>query len=288
MRGEILIWNNTGDIGAGISLLYSSLMVLQSNMSILFLQNHAHSKGGAIYVQKSADENLGACFFQVMNPNALEITELHVNILLINNTSGESGSAVYGGTVDSCVRKYVSNKPGPIAPWVYFDQLFVGSNGEMIENTPEQPSLISSDPQQVCHCQNDTMLCPQDESGELFRPVVVEKSVFPGALFQVMLTTLGQRKGLVRGVIHAVPYPEPNKELSLGRFQATQSVHGCVPVSYQVFTPSPIAQFGLALDRAGEGIPYVSIDMHITLLPCPPGFSITNSLSCICAPPLLK
>ena len=27
---------------------------------------------------------------------------------------------------------------------------------------------------------------------------------------------------------------------------------------------------------------------HVTLLPCPPEFSITNSLSCICAPPLLK
>ena len=116
MLGKVLIWKNTGDIGAGISLLYSSYMVLQSNTSILFLGNNAYSKGGAIYVQKSADEDEQACFFQVMNPNALEITELHVIILLINNTSGESGSAVYGGTVDSCMQKYVSDKPGPIAP----------------------------------------------------------------------------------------------------------------------------------------------------------------------------
>lgn len=288
IKGEILIWNNTGDIGAGISLLYSSYMILQSNTSMLFLENHAHSKGGAIYVQKSADENSQACFFQVMNPNALKITELNVIILLINNTSGESGSAVYGGTVDSCMRKYVSDKPGPIAPWIYFDQLFSGPNGELVKNTPNQPSLIASDPQQVCHCQNNTMHCPQDQTGEIFRPIVVEKSVFPGALFQVMLSTLGQRKGLVGGVIRAVSYPKPNKKLPLGRFQATQSVHGCVPVSYQVFTPSPIAQFGLALDRAGEGIPFVSIDMHVTLLPCPPGFSITGALYCICAPPLLN
>ena len=288
MQGEILIWNNTGDIGAGISLLYSSYMVLQSNTSILFRENHAHSKGGAIYVQKSADEDSQACFFQVMNPNALKITELNVIILLINNTSSESGSAVYGGTVDSCMRKYVSDKPGPIAPWIYFNQLFFGPSGEIIENTAAQPSLIASDPQQVCHCLNNTVRCPQDQTGEIFRPVVVEKSVFPGALFQVMLSTLGQRKGLVEGVIRAVSYPKPNKELPLGRFQATQSVHGCVPVSYQVFTPSPIAQFGLALDRAGEGIPYVSIDMHVTLLPCPPGFSITGALYCICAPPLLN
>ena len=288
MLGEILVWNNTGDIGAGISLLYSSYMVLHSNTAILFLENHAQSKGGAIYVQKSADEDQQACFFQVMNPNALKIAQFNVNILLINNTSGESGSAVYGGTVDNCTRKYVSDKPGPIAPWVYFDEIFYGLNGELIANDEEQPSLISSDPQQVCHCQNNTMLCPQDQVGELFRPVVVEKSVFPGALFQVMLATLGQRKGLVEGVIHAVSYPEPNKELPLGKFQATQSVHGCVPVSYQVFTPSPIAQFGLALDRAGEGIPYVSLDMHVTLLPCPPGFSITNALYCICAPPLAQ
>ena len=223
-----------------------------------------------------------------MNPNALEITELHVNVLLINNTSGESGDAVYGGTVDDCMRKYVSNKPGPIAPWIYFDQLFFGANFELLKNTAEQPSLISSDPKQVCHCQNNTMQCPQDQSGELFRPIKVEKSVFPGALFQVMLTTLGQRKGLVRGVIHAVPYLDPNGEVPLGRFQATQSVHGCVPVNYQVFTPLPVVFFGLALDRAGEGIPYESIEMIVTLLPCPPGFSITNALYCKCAPPLLK
>ncbi len=223
-----------------------------------------------------------------MNPNALKITELHVNVLLINNTSGESGNAVYGGTVDSCMRKYVSDKPGPIATWSYFDQLFFGPNGKMIKNTAKQPSLISSDPLQVCHCQNNTMQCPLDQTGELFRPIIVEKSVFPGALFQVMLTTVGQRKGLVRGVIRAVPYPEPDRELPLGRFQATQSVNDCVPVSYQVFTLSPMAQFGLAIDHAGEGIPYVHIDMHITLLPCPPGFSITNALYCKCVPPLLK
>ena len=288
MQGIIFIWNNTGDIGAGISLLYSSYMVLQSNTTIHFLENRAQSKGGAIYVQKSADENQQACFFQVMNPNASKITELRVKILLINNTSGESGSAVYGGTVDFCMRNYVSDKPGPIAPWVYFDEIFSGPSCEKINNNAKQPSLISSDPQQVCHCQNNTMLCPQDQVGELFRPVVVEKSVFPGALFQVMLTTLGQRKGLVQGVIRAVPFPNPKKRLPLGRYQATQSVHGCVPVSYQVFSPLKMEQFGLAVDRAGEGIPYTSIYMLVILLPCPPGFIISNALSCVCAQPLEK
>ena len=214
MLGEILIWNNTGEVGAGISLLYSSYMVLRSNTSVLFLDNHTHSKGGAIYAQESVEESLQICFFQVMNPNALEITELHVNILLINNTSDESGDAVYGGTVDNCIRKYLSDKPGPIAPQIYFDQLFFGVNFELIKNTAEQPSLISSDPKQICHCQNNTVQCPEDQSEEILIPIVVEKSVFPGALFQVMLTTLGQRKGLVRGVIRALPYPDPNGELA--------------------------------------------------------------------------
>ena len=286
MQGDILFQNNTGDIGAGISLLYTSYMVLQSNTTVIFLENHAYSKGGAIYVQKSADEDTQACFYQVMNPDALMVMQLNINILLMNNTAGEAGSEVYGGTVDNCISKYVSDKPGPIAPWVRFDNIFSGPKGAVIENDAQQPSLISSDPQQVCHCPNGTLICPQDQGGELFYPTEVDISVFPGALFQVFVTTLGQRKGLVQGVVRAVPYPEPSKQLPLGKFQETQSVHGCVPVSYQVFTRSPIEQFGLAIDRAGEGIQYVSIDMHVTLLPCPPGFSITNAMSCICAQPL--
>lgn len=292
MQGEILIYNNTGDIGAGISLLYESFMVLPLYTKVVFVDNYAHSKGGAIYVQKSADEDLQACFYQVMNPNALKITELYINILLINNTSGYSGGEVYGGTVDNCTQKYVSNKPGPIAPWVRFDYIFFGPSGDWIKNDAEQPSLISSDPQQVCHCPNGlynlNMTCPQDPQGELFFPVNVSISVFPGALFQVLVATVGQRKGLVQGVVRAVAFPESNKQLPLGDLQATQSVNGCAPVSYQVFSTSSQEQFGLAVDRAGEGIQYASISLQVTLLPCPPGFSITNALSCICAPPLLE
>ena len=287
---ELYIWNNTGDIGTGMSLLYSSYIVLKPNTHVVISENYASSKGGAIYVQKSADEDTQACFFQVMNTNALSVQELNVSIFLVNNTSGDSGSEVYGGTVDSCMRRYVSDKPGPIAPWIYFDEIFFGiSNNRIVHiDNSEQPSMISSDPQQICHCLNNELKCPQDQPGLSFMPITVQKAVFPGQIFQVMVSTVGQRKGLVQGVVRAIPFPNLNKNVSLGRFQETQSVYGCMPISYQVLSKSAIEQFGLAIDRAGEGIQYASIDMQVTLLPCPPGFYITHAMSCDCAPSLSK
>ena len=122
--------DNSAFAGGGIQLLDSSYMYFQPHTHILFARNHAEEVGGAIYIgSKSQVCLLDPCFFYASSPSTIQIE-------FLNNTADYAGSSLYG-PVSSCCTCF---------PCMEFHEVFNISNSEF------DPSVIASDPFEVCFC----------------------------------------------------------------------------------------------------------------------------------------
>ena len=281
LEGNIVFQNNVGDLGPGVFLQSRSFLYLKPKTSVRFINNTAEHKGGAIYVDQ--DPQMSSCFFQVFNPEIImNFTELQIEVFMMNNTAKDAGMEIYGGGVDACFSHFAATQPGPIAPVFTFDQIF----HPRLENDIFSPSVIASNPTEVCLCEDDNVRCASDQPGYIFEPVSTYTSAFPGAEFHVQVTTVGQRKGFVAGVVRASH--SHAQDVYLGSFQVTQPVRGCMPVTYQVFSSrSTDIIMLLRIDSADVGVQWDSINVTVKLLPCPPGFALSfQTHKCDCAPAL--
>ena len=92
----VIKWNSP------IFLQGDSKLVLSPAVNAAFIQNHAESKGGALYIEDFE------CSFGSSNPKECFISiygnDLKGTILLrfVNNTAGSVGSTLYGGRLDKC------------------------------------------------------------------------------------------------------------------------------------------------------------------------------------------
>ena len=123
-EGRNIFQDNSAFAGGRIQLLDSSYMYFQPHTHILFARNHAEEVGGAIYIgSKSQDP----CFFYASSPSTIQIE-------FLNNTADYAGSSLYGPVSSCCTR----------SPCMEFHEVFNISNSEF------DPSVIASDPFEVC------------------------------------------------------------------------------------------------------------------------------------------
>jgi len=171
-NGTIYFTNN-GHYGGGVNFMneYNSgggvFMGLKSTFSILsnttmYWENNHASLGGAIYVTDvspaSYCTSLGSyrpkqeCFFQLPGQN-LSIG-IDVRLVFKNNSANAAGSVLYGGAIDHCklIHSLDSHSSGEV-----FDMIV--HNNDSDYNTT---SNISSDPFQICPCENSLPNCSED------------------------------------------------------------------------------------------------------------------------------
>ena len=116
----VLFQNNSGSLGAAITLAGLSTIVVQQNSNFTFRQNRASSSGAAIY-QFSIDQHelfAGStnCFIKHLGSNEESIHfKFEDNNIYIfeNHTDGDSGHDIHAVTLNQCKRMCNANNSDP-------------------------------------------------------------------------------------------------------------------------------------------------------------------------------
>ena len=281
---------NTAVRGGG-EYLVDSFNFLSQNTVITMDSNNATEYGGAVYVEDSdplsyclpLPYNLVECFFQFYGTiklphdslTAAICASLNVHSYFYNNNAGISGSAVYGGSLDNCMVniEYGSSRGDVFLDYPSMDVLNMGMQ--------QEPNSISSDPLQVCPCEDGITDCSIVE-------LIVQ--VYPGELFHLPVVATGQRGGVVPAVVRAF-FAESDGNTSLAQFQDTQNVKAdCTDLHYQIRSSAVNKTAMLVLYADGPcGTDGIVLNISFHFLPCPPGFSLNSSeMICGCEPRLQK
>ncbi len=147
-----------------------------------------------------------------------------------------------------------------------------------VEQLTLDPLNVMSDTYKTCICDSQRPNCQARE---------VDYTAYPGETLSLSLTVT-ENDRIVSADIHAEVDSETG-EIRLGPLQNTQSITtSCTHLSYSLFSKSA-SSARLVLSAEGPcknpGIPVV---VHMDFLPCPFGFSLSQSGSCICEKRLQK
>lgn len=226
------ILDNTSLYGAGMIICDRSFIFVKPETTITIANNHAQQFGGGIYAEDQCLQSQPACFFQVV----ANITRNPVHVKLINNTAGFWGSAVYGGSVDSCYLLRNSIVRHHLSGQRIFNQTF------KIEHFSNDSSPISSDPIGIC-------ICTDHSYNRLCNTTSPEVSIFPGETFQVSAVVVGQRNGTVPGVVLASLF---GAHASLADSQSSQSLSTmCKSLNYTIFSYQSLEKLVLTVQQSG-------------------------------------
>ena len=284
LGGNITFQNNTSHEGAGIELCTDSFIYIKENTHVQFIDNHALYAGGAIYVKESecsiGGEGNANCFFNLDPYHNRYTTNLTARISFVNNTAVNAGSALYGGDIDNCF------------PWIEFWQFSLAtalespteiSSENSVDSFPVNGSqlfdslfdyesglsVISSDPLGVCLCENNHPYCE-------IRSTNI--SLHPGETIAISAVAVGQRNGVVPGVVVAEFTSTSGMQEPLDSFQKLQAVGNvCTQLNYTIFSNQSHEVVELHVEKPNRISASPLPLLFITLLPCPPGFALRGS-----------
>ena len=257
------ISNNTAINGAGIRLCSGALMYINPNTTLFITNNTANHTGGGILVNSKCLVNMPMCFYQFSR----EITYNHtlLDTLIINiadNSASTAGDNIYGGSIDYCYLLYIQQH----------EHYLFRNKFHITNNSIENPSSISSHPQQVCFKINGTE-CIKHKND----------TAYPGEKLQYMVHVVGQSMGAVPGTV--LSYPLHGKVLIGEKVQNVEGKEGD-NISYTVYSSNPVIYptsnitLNLKADLVSgtnlkkyHFLPAV-IDIHFKT--CPLGFSLLN------------
>ena len=270
--GDNYFINNAGRKGGGINFIITSYIYLSPDAYLSFIDNHADVTGGAINIDQPAvyynrDVSIALCFFQFLGKRNKTVNKF---FYFDNNTADVAGTAVYGGAVDSCL----------LAESLYFiglssePSLFL--NSSTFVNQPGN-SVISSDPLNVCFCNN--------ENSPNCSTSTMDLSAFPGQIINFTIAMVGQLGNLTTGTI------DISNNDSVDSYDI--STANCREISYN-FKPQNINQtrtsghtnvtLSVTIQNSINFSKSARDIINIEILPCPNGFCLLNSsLLCDCA-----
>ena len=164
-NGTVKFTNNAcGSGGGGLYMGLKSTFSILPNTIVYWENNHA-SLGGAIYVKDASPISYCTsvaqyvpkeeCFFQLPGQNLS--CGIDVQLVFKNNSADDAGSVLYGGATDNC-------------KLIEFNDLESHNSGEVFDMLvhncdSNSTSNISSDPLQICPCENNHPECSKWQPG---------------------------------------------------------------------------------------------------------------------------
>ena len=273
VHGKLNFTGNAAYEGAAMYFGGGSYISVYSDAEISFTHNYANHTGGGIKVDKYYAANIGVtdCFLQQVGNNAKFIFD--------GNKAQDGGDAIYGGKMDQTLTEDLKS---------CVDTLMGSSH--FINSSPNNLSLISSDPSRVCFCEDNRPQCL-----EYTRNV----SVYPGQTFGVSVYVVGQYFGTVQGIVYA-QFLNKSTTAQLNSLEYSQNVgqYFCDSthnvLNYTVLTyhsggnetlvltalSVPVSEFPDA-EIVQEKIMQVPLYLNITMKRCPPFFQFSDS-GCVC------
>lgn len=229
--GNIIFDSNKGTNGGALKFCDTSIMYLENQTFIQFVNNSASNAGGAIYAQQRCLESAPPCFFQPMVEDYTDLSSINnsMSIEFHDNSANVAGDVVYGGAVDYCFtyELLVFNSD---ASYYHNYHIF---NTMFQYNYSDQKgfSRVSSDPYGVCFCNSDHFDCKNNS--------ITIGPTYPGELFTIFAITVGQREGFSPAPIDAIIMENENDESSIILKDLPEPVNqysNCVALKYYIHT----------------------------------------------------
>ena len=262
--GDNYFINNAGRKGGGINFIITSYIYLSPDAYLSFIDNHADVTGGAINIDQPAvyythDVSVALCFFQFLG------TKNRTYFYFNNNTAVEAGTAIYGGAVDSCL----------LADQGLYSEPSLFLNSSTFVNQPGN-SVISSDPLDVCFCNN--------ENSPNCSTSTMDLSAFPGQIINFTIAVVGQLGNLTTGTIDISNIDSVDSyDISTANCREIsynfkpQSINQTRTSGHTNVTLSVTIQNSINFSKSARDI------INIEISPCPNGFCLSNSsLLCDC------
>ena len=267
--------NNSALSSGGALYLYLSDMYIEAGGRLNFINNSAYDKGGAIYVQPGissisfveGNPNLDRCFYRPLNCSE----GLATYISFVNNSATNGGDNVYGASINECFSSEC--------------------NVTISEVNPGMLSA-SSVPQRVCVCDIYGRSRCKDPAY-----MSIRQDVHPGEQFTISVVIVGWDFGttVTVGVVYSNHLPTSEKSSSVDLDSISKSGHiisnskQCTNLTYSLYSDNTNENRTLqiaALYYQNEECPTSSppsfcihqapVYYNITILPCPPGFFLSN------------
>ena len=238
--GTSVFHNNTGIDGGGLTVYGESYLVFKNDSFLKFTNNTAKQRGGAVFVGNLLQ--IFPCFFQYSPASLPESPK----ISFIGNKADTAGSVLYGGNIMNCGLFYSHSNSSRML------------KKALDYSTQTGPSVISSEPTDVCFCDdNNTINCSQKQ---------LTMTAYPGEEINISVVTVGQ----VDGVAPAILEIYPNYENKFYNTSATD----CKKIEIK-----PIdSTYSLRVHNKPH-----SKYLHIEFYNCPIGFEISSiTKACDC------
>ena len=315
LSGEVKFINNTGAKGGALALMGTTLMIDRS-ASILFEDNTANEIGGAIYTNapKPTDpRNFPDCFYQLINFNQTD-SDLVYNMSFSGNFAVQSGDHIYGaGMKVMCAAAYepFSNEFNWIPVYNYDRSVKYHFNVSM---NPSSLSEVSGDPSRVCICDNSS----QPQCTNISKIFLSGIKVYLGEPLTLSAVVVGGDFGITTGNIFAnILYSNNNMNSTIRELSQVVNAHKeCTNLTYSILS-SDTAEVIVYLTATEKELSTarnsyknyddisekcdnykqtgyinplildVPVFINITVLPCPPGFTLLGDPpGCDCYPVL--
>ena len=285
-NGVLRFEKNRAVNGGALKFCQSSAMYISNNTQVLFINNSAHFAGGAIYSEAQCSATSSPCFFQVLLPQSTDRVQLeNLDIILnfTNNRASYTGDAIYGGAIEDCFT-YTSLCIERTCSTYYSHGLF-----KTIATFKNQPgnSKISSNPVDVCLCENNTYFDCSNRS-HTFR-----HAVYPGQEFNVTAVVVGQMNGTRPGFVQSIITRGGGNITNIKDGVTELKYRSCQNITLAVgnTTSQVVISFQVKLsDPTSEALysQYQPPNITVTLKPCPWGFRFApnkkGTKSCECDP----
>ena len=293
LDGKMLFEGNRGERGAVFKLYGSSSFRLNNGLRATFINNNAHTKGGAIYAQDDIYKTIKHCTFQMFYPfqNA---SVLNISMTFINNTAGLSGSSIFSTNLYNCYmnKLYYTDHQNEKD---YYDNIF---HFNSLKPNPLSISTLSSS---RCICSKNLTKCIYNSNNEVVFPNII--SVYPGQTLHIPMvakdvvgnnvyTTVSlalARTNNNSGTISLSPfsswYISPHDEN-----QVLLESQQCTLVNFTLYKKNSNSK------RINDAVLVISspddsslLKIRLNLLDCPLGFELnTDTSTCQCSPVIDK
>ena len=283
LTGNVSLFNNRGASDGGALYLYNSDVTFKAPLYSRFVNNTAANSGGAIYAYTKGGN--GNCIFMFHDSNGtLESPVVH--LYFESNYANVAGNVLYGGDIDRCAydctftpkySKYSANCP---------NMTTVLNKTASFVNNGNPSALISSVPQTVCSCTNDSVDC--------YSSTGVGHAVYPGQTINIPIITVGQLDGISPDVVLSYTCGVgKNCTTPILSDVQQQTKTYCINFTYKVIEQDFVHTFEIVLvpktayfNQFGGTLKYSTL---VTVHPCPFGFIWDGtSQTCICGSVLQK
>jgi predicted outer membrane repeat protein len=270
-HGDIRFVNNHADYGAALRVCEASLISLSNNTHIWFTNNTAFFRGGAVYTHQSCINTIPPCLFQPqlhknVSGSAKTLLET-LKLEFVDNSASVAGDAIYG------VSKLQSDSILPM----------------LNMSAQTGPSWVSSDPQGVCFCDDNEQSIHNKCHKE--HPMI---KIFPGARFNISMITVGQMNGSTPGSIIAILNDngkDGSDRLIVYRSRSA-NINKCENMTLLLQSKRKLVNIHFdtvpSLTGSKTYLRSQSVNVTVSLKPCPIGFFKNVNNSCKCNPVLCE